>query len=112
MAVDYFNAYVLDNGITYEIQTHLIVAIGFQVCCLLRNLSPTAKLDGCHDAGLAFMKKCCKNYKEKKACKNCPALNILRTWNESVRRKDVRNYLKDIKRHPEKYPIACETLFG
>ena len=37
---------------------------------------------------------CCKNYEHKKACKQCPILAEIRKADRTIKRKDVRRYLK------------------
>lgn len=56
------------------------------------------------------MKKCCKNYEEKKACKDCPVLAALRTYNDKLKRREVNLYLKTVKRHPDEYSRIYESI--
>lgn len=58
------------------------------------------------------MKKCCKNYEEKKACKDCPVLAMLRTYEETLKRKEVKQFLKSIKRHPDEYPKIYDSILA
>lgn len=38
--------------------------------------------------------KCCKSYRDDKACKDCPVLRALREEHQELRRKDVYDFIK------------------
>lgn len=52
---------------------------------------------------------CCKNYKKKgKACRECPVLAKLRERHADLRRKEVFEYLQNLKRNR----FVCEVSYG
>ncbi|MCK6543922.1 hypothetical protein L6Q79_14710 [bacterium] len=51
---------------------------------------------------------CCKNYKKKgKACRECPVLAKLRERHADLRRKEVFEYLQNLKRNR----FVCEVSY-
>lgn len=56
--------------------------------------------------------ECCKNYKKKtKACRECPILAKLRERKADLRRKEVLEYLQNLKRNRLTVMVSYESRF-